>query len=185
MKNELLKYKHYFVLLSALLLANYVLVPLSAWQETQLNTLKLLTKKYNKTQELFKGNDKISIKENELVEKMALYNSALFKTKDLATFKLRAQSKIEKFLTESNCKIERIGFKGNSILEHNIERWTLEIRYKGDALCVLNTTRTLESMQPKVRIDSYNVLHQGLKEDALGEFNANLNVSVWYQGGNK
>lgn len=180
MKSELLKYKHYLILLSALLLANYIIVPLSGWQTTQQETLVLLENKYNKTQMLLDSGESFDLKSASLDKKLGLIGQVLFKSKDEATFKQIAQSTIENLLTKAECKIERIGFKGSTVLNNNIEKWSLEIRYKGDAICLLKTTRAIESMQPYVRIESYNAVHNGLKKDAAGNFNASLNVSVWY-----
>jgi len=181
MKLVILKYKHYLILLMALLMANYVIVPLDNWQNKQQETLGLLSNKYNKTQALLNNNDLFNQKLEEIDKQLALSDQMLFNSKDEATFKQIAQSKIESVLTKAECKIERIGFKGNAFLQENIERWSLEIRYRGDATCLLKTTRGLESMEPYVRIDDYNVSHSGVDIKGIGEFNASLNVSVWYK----
>lgn len=180
MKSELLKYKHYLILLMALLIANYVILPLNDWQITQQQTLELLEKKQNKTQMLLQNSESFNLQTIELNKQLAVANQVLFNSKDEATFRQVAQSKIESILTEAECKIERIGFKGSTALNHNIEKWNLEIKYKGDAVCLLKTTRAIESMQPHVRIVDYNINHRGLTKEAAGDFNAKIEVSVWY-----
>lgn len=180
MKSELEKYKHYLVLLLALIVANYIVMPLSEWQSSQQQTVTLLEKKLAKTKDLLHNSSSLDHSLDKVSTQLKQFEQLSFIAKDEASFKLVAQEKIEKALAQAACKIERIGFKGNTQLRDNIERWSLEIRYKGDAVCLVQTTRLLESMKPIVKIDSYNVNHRGFTTEATGSFNARLNVSVWF-----
>lgn len=180
MKLELLKYKDHLLLLLALIVANYIIIPLSDWQVSQQQGVSLLTKKQIKTQALLENTVEFDKFLLESISQLQQLESFVFNNESEAAFKLAAQAKIEKSFINAECRIERIGFKGSTELNNNIERWSIEIRYKGDAVCFINTTRALESMQPFIKIDSYNANHQGLTSDGTGDFNALLKVSVWF-----
>jgi hypothetical protein len=181
MKADLLKYKHYILLLLALLLANYILVPLTDLQSEQQATLKLLQKKQHKTNALLNGNG-ISPKEYEqLTAYLKNSHNYLFLQKSEAEFKQVAQTQVEELLKSSGCNVSRIGFKGNQQLLPTVQKWHMEIRYKGDADCLVKTTRALETAKPYINIEDYSYSAKDFDKTAKSEFNASLNVSVWYK----
>lgn len=177
------QYKHYFLILAALLLANYALVPLSELQTEQQQTLALLAKKQQKLNGLI-------VNEQQFEHRAAMVNQAyeellpyMFSEKTEAQFKLKAQSKIEDVLNKADCKVERIGFKGSTQVSENISRWLLELRFKGDSVCMVKTSRGLETMIPNVRVESFNFNHRALKKEGEGNLNAQLSINVWHLSG--
>ena len=109
MKSDLLKYKHYLLLLLALLIVNFVLEPL--WQ----NAVTLQQKVYMDSVKASKISSLMAIKED--VEKQDGMLSIrtlklqpyLFPASTESEFKLVAQGKIENILADANCNVERIG----------------------------------------------------------------------------
>lgn len=181
MKADLLKYKHYLLLLLALLLANYVLVPLTELQVEQQNTLNLLQKKQSKTNKLIENGDDYSQYNEQLNVYLKNSHNYLFTQKSEAEFKLTAQAQIEQLLQASGCDISRIGFKGNQPILPKVQKWYMEIRYKGDANCLVKTTRALETATPYINIEEYSYSARGFDKTAQSTFNAMLKVSVWYK----
>ena len=176
---ELMKYKHYLILLSALLLANYVLIPLQEWQAEQQVNLQLISKQSNKIQTLIQNEGSLIKELKEAKEKLSKVNEIIYMDVDEDKFKLTVQSVIEKALANGKCEIERIGFKGSTLVGASIERWFMEVRFSGDLICLTNTTRAIETLTPFVKIVDYNFNHRGLKPDVKGDFNAQINLNVW------
>lgn len=181
MKADLLKYKHYLLLLLALLLANYALVPLAEVQDEQLQRRSLLQKKQSKIIALMNNGDGFSHVNKQLAAYLSNSHDYLFTQKSLADFKLKAQSQIEQLLQQSGCVISRIGFIGNQQILPQVNKWHMDIRYKGDAECLVKTTRALETAKPYINIEEYNYTARGFDKTAIAEFNATLKVSVWYK----
>lgn len=181
MKVELLKYKHYLFLLSALLVANYLLVPLTEWQLEQQEGLRLLQKKQLKTNALVSSSDSFTQENERLTKYLDSSLHYLFTQRSEAEFKLAAQTKIEQLLQNSDCNISRIGFKGSQQVLPNVEKWHLEVRYKGDALCLLRTTRALETEKPYINIEEYTYNARSFDKSVQADFNATLKVSVWHK----
>jgi hypothetical protein len=178
---ELLKYKHYLLILMALLLANYTVMPMVEWSENQQSNLLLIEKQFNKTQSLLDNKDL-------LTEKLFLSKHELLKVKELVylessvdKFKLKVQSVIESVLASGKCETERIGFNGNVVVNAKIQRWLMEVRFKGDINCLTKATREIESLSPYIKIVTYNLNHRGLTEEVTGKLNARMNLNVWYK----
>jgi hypothetical protein len=181
MTADLLKYKHYLLLLLALLVANYLLVPLTELQSEQQQGLSLLQKKQQKTNALLNGGDITSQERALLATYLKNSHHFLFVQESEATFKLAAQSQVEALLTSAGCDISRIGFKGNQQILPKVQKWYIEMRYKGDADCLIKTTRALESAKPYINIEEYSYGARGFDKTAKAEFNASLKVSVWHK----
>lgn len=181
MKTELLKYKHYLLVLLALLVASYLLEPLTELQSEQQQTLNLLQKKQDKTKALITNGDAFVKKNKELALYLANSHDYLFTQKSEAEFKLVAQTQIEQLLQTSGCAIARIGFKGKQQILPKVQKWHMEIRYTGDANCLIKTTRSLETAKPYINIEEYNYRADAFDKRAQAEFTAILKVSVWYK----
>jgi hypothetical protein len=181
MKSDLLKYKHYLLIISALLLANYALIPLAEFQEEQLQTLQLLEKKQLKTASLMVNSEQYSKVSKQLTAHLRESEHYLFTQKTVADFKLAAQSQVDGLLQAAGCDIERIGFKGSQKILAEVEKWFMEIRYKGDVDCLLSTTRSLEMAMPYINIEEYNYHAREFDSQADADFIATLKVSVWYK----
>ncbi len=181
MKADLLKYKHYLLLLLALLLANYFLVPLAELQVEQQNTLNSLQKKQAETNALIESGDDFSQVNEQLTAYLKNSYDYLFTQKSEADFKLTAQTQIEQILQSAGCDISQIGFKGNQQILPKIQKWHMEVRYMGDANCLVKTTRALETTKPYINIEEYGYSTRGFDKTAQAKFNATLKVSVWYK----
>lgn len=179
--SELYKYKHYLYVLAALLVANYIVMPLAEWQEQEKQSLQLLEKQYSKVDELIAAKANFAQYLQETEEDLARFNTALnvFPSED--EFKLSAQAKIESALTKAKCNIERIGFSGNKSITPGITQWSMDVRYTGKLSCLVKLTRALESSTPLIDIESYNFNHKGFDSDLSGTFNARMKVNVWFK----
>lgn len=178
---EIQKYKHYLIILAALLIANYVIVPLDEWQENQSLNLELLNAKYEKTQSLLGNQSTLTEQLNQTQQQMTELEEVLFVDSSDDKFKLMAQSLIEKSLTDGKCNIERIGFKGSVVLNSEISRWLMEIRFKGDIHCLVHATRTLESLPITIKISEFNYGHDKLTSEVNGHLSAQILLNVWYK----
>jgi len=174
------KYKHYFIMIVMLLITSYIVIPLSEWQAEQQQTLALVAKKSGKVNNLLENETQFTEQLTQLDSELAKMKSFVFINANEAQFKLKAQSSLERILTEADCNVERIGFKGNELISKQLSRWSIEIRFKGDAVCLTKTTRGLESMLPNIKIESFNINHRNLNQETKGTFTAVMNVSAWH-----
>ena len=125
------RYKHYFYILGALLIANFVLSPLMLMEEEQKQRYSLLVKQSTKLNSLL--ND-----EEQLEESLSVVNRNFEEAKSLfdysdkeSIFKLNTQSRVEKILSESGCDVDRIEFKGSNDVLDNFQKWLLNSGLKG------------------------------------------------------
>jgi len=181
MANDINKYKHHLLIVAALMIANYLIMPLSEWQSELKQNLTLLEKQAGKVSNLIDDKAKF---EEELVtsnKTVARINTSLFVSPSEGEFKLAVQASIEKVMKEAGCTIERIGFKGSNEVTKNVERWTLDVRYQGDIGCMTMATRKLESFSPLIEITSYNMNHSGLTDELTGILSGRMDIGVWHK----
>lgn len=181
MKTQLLKYKHYLLIILALLVINHVVLPLAEWQNEQGQYKNLLEKKQLKTAELLNDQTENEEVNQQLIEYLTHADKYLYNQKSEAEFKLSAQTQIESILNSADCQIQVIGFQGNQQILPRVQKWHMEIRYKGDANCLMKTTRGIESASPNINIEGYSYGVRSFDKNVKVDFNALLKVSVWYK----
>ena len=181
MKASLLKYKNHLLLMLALFLANFILMPLTELQSEQQLSLHLLQNKQKKTKALFNSNEGLSAKSVILATNLSKAEKYLFLQENEANFKLTVQSHIETLLTAAGCNVSRLGFKGNQPISRNVQKWIMEIRFKGDVECVLKTTRALEIAKPYINIEKYSYSSRGFDKEVNTDLNAILTIGVWHK----
>ncbi|WKD22050.1 hypothetical protein NDQ71_10150 [Pseudoalteromonas sp. KG3] len=179
MKSEIIKYKHYLLLLVALITANFVLEPL--WQyalDTQ-NKVQLMQKKAAKITNLLSVEDQVDEQVELMSSKRLKLQPYLFPASSESEFKLLAQGKIESILANANCNIDSIGWKSRSKIEKSLIRWTLEARYKGNAECALKAIRTIEEQTPVINIASYSLGGSEVSGSKRNSMVIQLNLVMW------
>ena len=165
----------------ALFLANFILMPLTELQSEQQLSLHLLQNKQKKTKALFNSNEGLSAKSVILATNLSKAEKYLFLQENEANFKLTVQSHIETLLTAAGCNVSRLGFKGNQPISRNVQKWIMEIRFKGDVECVLKTTRALEIAKPYINIEKYSYSSRGFDKEVNTDLNAILTIGVWHK----
>lgn len=178
MKEELLKYKHYWLVLSGLMMANYILVPLLDWQDTQKQTNIMLSKRFDKTTQLFDTKEILQANAEAIDTKLVEVRKWVFTANTDAEFKLNTQQAIEKVLKKGNCQIQRFSFKGEELINDSTSKWTVESRVKGDILCLTQATRSLESMVPYVTVNKIVANHRGFESDIKEDFNVLFELTM-------
>jgi hypothetical protein len=181
MSVEIAKYKHYLFVLIALLVTNYLLVPLDEWQAEQKLHLQLVAKQHNKTQLLLNNEEQLSKKLIDSQRSLSKVDQVVFVNSNEDKFKLMVQSSIEKILADGQCKVERFGFKGVTEISAKLKRWLIDVRFKGDIVCMATVTRGVESLPSAVNIVSYNFSHRRLTEEVTGDLSASIQLNVWYK----
>ncbi|MCF2901376.1 hypothetical protein E5N72_04105 [Pseudoalteromonas sp. MEBiC 03607] len=179
MKSNLLKYKNYLFVLSALIVANFVLDPMWKNIETLQQKVYLDESKVVKVENLIANKKQIEKQSGLLSINKLKLQPYLFTASTESEFKLTAQGKIEKLLQTNNCNVERIGWAGKSNIEQQLVRWTLEARFRGNPECVLNVSRQLESLEPMVKIADYSYAGKEVSGDKQNYMVVALTLIMW------
>jgi hypothetical protein len=54
------------------------------------------------------------------------------------------------------------------------------VRYQGKSLCLIQSTRALETMQPLVKIEDYTINHRGFTIETTNSLSVSMNLSLWH-----
>ncbi|GAP74600.1 hypothetical protein W04_1116 [Pseudoalteromonas sp. SW0106-04] len=176
---ELLKYKHYLLVIAALVIAKFILTPL--WEDVLVrqNELLLKERKVLKTEQLMSARDSLDKYQGQLDIAAFKIHPYLFSVQSDAEFKLQAQGKIEGLLKEHDCNVESIGWEGKTNIEDILARWQLQVRFKGNPECALNVTRKLEEMEPLVRVSQYSFAGREVSGDRSNKMVIMLSLEMW------
>ena len=132
-----------------------------------------------KIERLIEKQEHLIQRQTEIDKSLLDIQPYLFNIQDDATFKLNAQSLIEKALNEANCNIEQIGWEGKSNVSSDLFRWQLKARYKGGPECLLKGSRYLEALKPLVRIKNYFYGGKQIQESPNSIVTAQLDLIMW------
>ncbi|MDO6444332.1 hypothetical protein Q4493_00955 [Colwellia sp. 1_MG-2023] len=176
---DLSRYKHYILLLAALLVLNFIVVPLFSLQDEQLENLRLLERRLEKTERLIKNKDNITGANEILAENESLIPKYAYLDNNVDTIKLSIQKIIKSIITQSGCDFERIIFRGNEKLSDKLSIWAVELRYKGDLNCLMSVTREIESNSPLIIIKKYSYNSSALNDNTLAPINAKLSINFF------
>lgn len=155
MRTELLKYKHYLLVLFALLLYMYVIEPLWYSVKEDFREQALLSQRTQKIKYLVNSEEEIERELRALLTSSAQIKDYIYPYSSESDFKLKAQSRVERLLTSLDCQVESVGWGGRNELVDRVE-WHLDVRFRGTPDCALRFTRELESQKPLSRIKSYS-----------------------------
>lgn len=149
------KYQHYSIIICVLLFVTYILEPMWGFSIEQQNKLVLLKKKAAKYNVLIEGADTLEELNTQATfdEKKAL--AYMFKERDSSKLKLLVQTQIEKILQESQCEMNRIGWKSDEPVVDDIFKWELEVLFNGSPTCLLSFNRKIENVIPLYNVEEF------------------------------
>ncbi len=176
---SLIKYKHYLILIITLVVVKIIVEPL--WQNIQIERQALLLseKQVNRIERLVEKQEHILVQQTKIDKSLLKLLPYLYKTSDDATFKLTAQSEIEKTLREASCNIEQIGWDGMSEVTPKFRRWQLKARFKGGPKCLISSTRLLEALKPLVRINNFYYAGKEIEDNPNAKVTGRLELVMW------
>ncbi|MEL0642497.1 hypothetical protein V6260_18040 [Pseudoalteromonas aliena] len=179
MKSDLLKYKHYFIAIAALLVGLYITDPLWISYKELTQTKALNSVRANKLSTLLTQQTQLQqqlVRAKELSESIAPY---IFNKTSESDFKLKAQQAVEQALKQANCNLERVEWQGKVQLTPNLEQWLLTIRFNGAPLCLVTATKAIELLKPTVRFKKYAYNGRGFTGNPTENISADIDLIMW------
>ena len=178
MKANLVKYKHHIIILVALLVAHYVIMPLWELQQSQRSEIKMLSKQRSKINTLIDRKDLFQEELNKAQQKKATIAPYLFQEPNEGKFKLAAQLKLEQLLSKASCTVERISWKSDTEIDSTLTKWMVEARYNGNPSCIIQTTRFLAAEKPLMRVHNFDYSSRRINGEVRNKIRANLSIII-------
>jgi len=176
---ELIKYKHYLIVTAALIFGLYITEPLMLAYDELKQTNTLNQKRETKLTALLSEQqvlaEQLALAEQNKTKLQAL----MFNKPSESDFKLTAQTLLESTLEPVNCSIERVAWRGETPINENISQWRLNVRFNGDALCVVKATKKLESLTPLIRFAEYNFTSREWNGSTTQSLTGDIDLIMW------
>ncbi|MDC3212124.1 hypothetical protein NQU47_06040 [Pseudoalteromonas distincta] len=179
MKSDLLKYKHYFIAIAALLVGLYITDPLWISYNELTQTKVLNSVRANKLSTLLTQQTQLQQQlehAKKLSENITPY---MFNKTTESDFKLKAQQAVEQVLKQANCNLERVEWQGKVQLTPSLEQWLLTIRFNGAPLCLVTATKAIELLKPTVRFKEYTYNGRSFTGNPTENINADVDLIMW------
>lgn len=179
MKSDLLKYKHYFIVIAALLFGLYITDPLwvSYKELTQTKTLNAV--RANKLTTLLTQQTQLQQQLAQAQEAAKSITPYLFNQTTESDFKLKAQQAVEQALKQAQCNLERVEWQGKVQLAPLLEQWVLSIRYNGQPLCLVKASKAIELLKPTVRFKEYAYNGRSFTGNPNENISADIDLIMW------
>lgn len=177
--DELVKYKHYLIFIMALLVALYITDPLWVKYNELKQTSSMHQKRASKLTDLLAQQKTLQEQLSIATDNAQQLLPYVFTKSSESEFKLSAQQLIEKTFNQSGCDIDRLGWQGKTPLNDKIMQWRLNIRFSGNALCVVKTTKQLELLSPLIRFTDYSYTSRDWQGGSEQSLTGDIDLIMW------
>ncbi|NOU51807.1 hypothetical protein HG263_14815 [Pseudoalteromonas sp. JBTF-M23] len=171
---ELIKFKHYFIVLGAILFATYITDPLWNLYLQQSESLALSNARIDKVSSLLDNKSQLIDALGVLEAQTEQVSELVFTQATEGEYKLTVQKAIENILTESNCKLNILNWSDATQILEGMSAKVVDIELSGGPLCIAKSMRLLEAHKPIIRIEKYAFGARGW----FGRISENLEVEI-------
>jgi len=176
---ELIKYKHHFLLIGLLILIKYIWLPL--WDSKQENwqNQQYLQSNLNKTLALLAIKQDMSQAHVLMSQRLAEAEADLASTDNLISYKLTTQSNLEKLFKRFDIVISNSTWR-DGLINEGVQSLFLDIRYSGPLIQYLNFLDVLQQDEhySNITIDTNQISINGQSSKTLGTVNGAMSLSL-------
>jgi len=175
--NELKQHALLLWIIVLLIAFKFLIMPIFAWQTQLIADNTYLEKQQQKVGKVLNDNNKNKQLLKQLVKEVKQTESMFFPFQTTAGFKLTQQKKLEALLTKHNLKSQNIGWQVSTVLNKlAVTRYSMQIRFTGETVNVINFIAALEAQQQRVEINDFNFNIKGQREKNLGKINGRVTL---------
>ncbi|MBR8842488.1 hypothetical protein [Pseudoalteromonas sp. JC3] len=175
------KYKHYALIIIALIFAVYIVEPLREHIDATKSEVQVLQLRANKLEELVTQADTLSSEESVSEVEKERAKEWVFVAEAESAFKIKVQEQLEKILTASECQVERIGWEVSTQPFELVKKWNVELKFSGNPICMVKVTRALEGNKPMYILDGFAFQTRSWGGGIDNKIEASLKVSLFQQ----
>ncbi|GIU49868.1 hypothetical protein TUM4438_34400 [Shewanella sairae] len=176
---DLLKYKHYLIMIGILVLAKFVWVPLWDTKEQNWQQQASTQQNLNKTLALLSLKDEMAKKQRQMANSLQLTESKFADTTDVTSYKLTAQSELESLFKHNQLVISSSNWR-DGIANDDIQTLLLDIRFTGELKAYLQFLQQLKAKPElsNVSLESNQLTIRGQTKHKLGSVNGQISLKL-------
>ena len=166
---ELKKYALLLSIIVFLMAVKFIVIPTYDWQENELLLIKNKTKRLEKINKVLINKDRIREESEILLTQLQQVDKIIFPYQVDNVFRLEQQQFIEKLLEKHNLLVGNIGWQTVIELEEQkLKQHKMQLKFDGMLIDIINMFTELESYQPWIKIDKFNIPTRNLGRTAVG-----------------
>jgi len=179
---ELKEHAWLLALLTLLLVAKFIIVPIYQWQDTALSEINLLEKKQGKISKVLKGKDDTTKLKYDLEAALQQTDGLIFPFQADAKFKLNQQKMLESLLSKHNLTIQHVGWQvarsKDSLL---LISYPIFIRFSGKTTDVVKFLAAIEMNPQRIGVEEFNFSFKRQSDKALGRINGSVTLMLFME----
>lgn len=178
--NELKQHGWLLIIILILMVIKFIVVPTIEWQNEVIANIQLLERKQGKVINLLENKSENNIVNEKLTSYTEQGNRLFFSYQQDSIFKLSQQKVLESLLAKHGLIAENIGWQASTKLEElSATRYLIQIRFKGEAINVIDFMLAIESQKQLISIKDFNISVIGQNRDTLGRMNGQISLYLY------
>lgn len=177
MIEQLKQHKLLLVLIAVLTFMKFILVPMYTWQNEELSRSLLLNKQLEKTESAISTQNDTQVKLEEINRLIESSNELFHVVEDINTFQLNVQKNIQNRAEQHRLTVLSVGWLQSLKVESlNSEQYNLNLLLKGRSSEFLSFVAELETLKPKIQINTFDLQLRGATESDMGTVEAKVQL---------
>lgn len=166
---DLKKHAILLSLLTILLVAKFVIVPIFTWQEQVLAEINAQEKKLGKTSILLAKEDDFNSLNQKVSDQLKEAEQLFYPYQKSSLFKLEQQKYFEDLIAKHQLTLSNFSWQAESDDKNlQITRYQVRARIKGKVSYLVKLIAALESQQNRIEIVGFNIPMKGQNDNSLG-----------------
>ena len=176
---ELVKYKSYLVLIAALVLAKFVWVPMWDTKQDNWRQQKTIQANLSKTQGLLALRKEMQTRQDVMSSRLANTESQFAQTSNITSYKLTAQSALEKLFKSHDMKLTNSSWR-DGLIDDDIQTLLLDIRFTGALKSYLHLLQDLQQKHDfsNISLNANQLSIRGQSESELGNVTGRVSLKL-------
>jgi len=177
---DLKKHALLLIILTFLLLAKFLYMPIIEWQNALIIEINTIEKKLRKIEGVLGNEEKILHANKQYEQQFAITKHLFFAQNSQATFKLQQQQMLEKVFEKSNIKITRFGWENTiPLVDLQVEHYPLKVYLSGKISDFVKLTTQLERYSPFIEVSGLVLVVKKQTSSNLGETKGNISLNLY------
>lgn len=179
---ELKKHAWLLALLTLLLVAKFIVVPIYQWQDKQQAEIYLLEAKQGKISKVLNEKDNTTKLKQKLEAVLKQTDGLIFPYQEDAKFKLNQQKMLEALLSQFNLTTQHVGWQVARSKDHLLlTSYPILIRFSGKTTDVIQFLAAIEANSQRIEVNEFNFSFKGQREKTLGRINGSVTLMLFME----
>jgi len=178
--NEIKKHAVLLIILSILLIAKFIYIPIINWQNALHSEIQQQEKKLVKIDKVLRQKGKINQANFQLEKLLTIKTSVFFPSEEETKFQLKQQKMLESLFKKSKLKLTKFAWRRTQALASlSASHYKLQVNFSGKMSQLVQLMSAIESFTPYIEVSDFTFNIKRQKGPLLGMVTGNLILHLY------